>query len=113
MASEPPDEPRCCFDDWVGGWGARTEKHPTAAKVTEDLLDALEAAGVRGRSVLDLGCGIGDVAIETVRRGATRADGFDLSPKAIEEARTFLVTRPYLSSEAAQETLATHRTLGP
>ena len=87
MPPDDPDEPRCCFDDWVGGWGERTEKHPTAAKVTEDLLEALEGAGVRGRSVLDLGCGIGDVAIETVRRGATRADGYDLSTKAIEEAR--------------------------
>jgi magnesium-protoporphyrin O-methyltransferase len=84
---ERQDEPRCCFDDWVGHWEDRTEKHPTAAKVTEDLLAALEEAGVRGRTVLDLGCGIGDVAIETVRRGATRADGFDLSTKAIEEAR--------------------------
>jgi SAM-dependent methyltransferase len=85
--AEDPNQPRCCFDDWVGHWEDRTEKHPNAAKVTEHLLDALEEAGVRGRSVLDLGCGIGDVAIETVRRGAVRADGFDLSAKAIDEAR--------------------------
>ena len=31
--------------------------------------------------------------------------------EAIEEAREFLATRPYLSSAAAQETLVTHRRL--
>jgi predicted RNA methylase len=93
VSAEPPEEPRCCFDDWVGAWEDRTEKHPTAAKVTEHLLAALEEAGVRGRTVLDLGCGIGDVAIETVRRGATRAEGFDLSGKAVDEARRLAAAR--------------------
>lgn len=86
-------EDRCCFDDWVDGWSARTEKRPTAARVTERLLEALEAAGVGGRSVLDVGCGIGDVAVESVRLGATRASGLDLSPKAIDGARRLAADR--------------------
>ncbi len=83
------DEERggCCFDDWVDHWSKQATKKSTVAGVTAPLLSALEEAGIRGRSVLDVGCGIGDLAIETVARGATRATGLDLSAKAIEEAR--------------------------
>jgi SAM-dependent methyltransferase len=81
------DDEHCCFDDWVDHWSEEARRRPTAAKVTAPLLDALEEAGLRDRSVLDLGCGIGDLAIEAVRRGASTARGYDLSEKAIGEAR--------------------------
>lgn len=86
------DEPgvereHCCFDDWVDHWSDEARRRPTAAKVTVPLLEALEEAGLRDRSVLDLGCGIGDLAIEAVGRGAAIARGYDLSEKAIDEAR--------------------------
>lgn len=84
---------RCCFDDWVDHWSDQARRRPTAAKVTLSLLGALEQTGLRDRSVLDLGCGIGDLAIETVGRGAASARGYDLSPKAIEEARRLAVER--------------------
>lgn len=87
------DDEHCCFDDWVDHWSEEARRRPTAAKVTVHLLDALEQAGFRERSVLDLGCGIGDLAIETVRHGAASARGFDLSPKAIEEARRLAAER--------------------
>ena len=89
--SEPEDranEPeRCCFDDWVDHWDRQTRKSPTAAGVTAPLVDALEQAGLADRTVLDVGCGIGDLAIEAVVRGASGATGYDLSPKAIDHAR--------------------------
>ena len=84
MDDEPQD---CCFDDWVGHWTARVRRRPTAAGVTVPLIEALEQAGVRGRTVLDIGCGIGDVATATLVRGATSAYGVELSPRAVAEAR--------------------------
>jgi hypothetical protein len=46
-----------------------------------------------------------------VRHEAAPVGGAYSSEAAIEEAREFLSTRPYLSSAAAQETLVTHRRL--
>ena len=91
MVSEPEERAnqpeRCCFDDWVDHWDRQTRKSPTAAGVTASLVDALEQAGLADRTVLDVGCGIGDLAIEAVVRGASSSTGFDLSPKAIDHAR--------------------------
>jgi SAM-dependent methyltransferase len=80
-------EERCCFDDWVDRWEREAERKDTVNAVTASLLKAITDVGVSGRTVLDVGCGIGDLAIEAVAAGATSAKGFDLSPKAIERAR--------------------------
>jgi magnesium-protoporphyrin O-methyltransferase len=84
---------RCCFDDWVGHWDQRSRKQRTVAGVTAPLLEALEEAGLRDRTVLDLGCGIGDLSIEAVRAGAAGARGYDLSTKAIGAARRLAAER--------------------
>lgn len=81
---EGSDE-RCCFDDWVSPWVDKAGRRGTAARVTEALVDALDDAGIQDRSVLDIGCGIGDLAMEALARGAVRATGIELSPKAIRE----------------------------
>jgi SAM-dependent methyltransferase len=78
---------RCCFDDWVDDWTKQARKNGVARWITRSLLAALEQVGLERRSVLDLGCGIGDLSIEAVGRGASSARGYDLSAKAIEEAR--------------------------
>ncbi len=88
-----PEPERCCFDDWVDHWSAQTTRKPTAARVTATLLDAITEAGVDGRTVLDVGCGVGDLAIEAVARGAVSGMGFDLSPKAIDRARELAEAR--------------------
>lgn len=88
-----PGPERCCFDDWVDDWTTKATKRPTAAKVTASLLDAITDAGVAERTVLDVGCGIGDLAIEVVARGAASGTGYDLSPKAIDEARRLAASR--------------------
>jgi SAM-dependent methyltransferase len=93
--SEPEDyatEP-CCFDDWVDHWDRLASKGKPVAGVTAPLVDALERAGLADRTVLDVGCGIGDLAIETLARGATSATGYDLSAKAIEHARELAAER--------------------
>ncbi len=84
---------RCCFDDWVDTWWMRSRKKRTVAGVTAPLLAALQEAGLRDRTVLDLGCGIGDLSIEAVRAGASGARGYDLSAKAIEAARRLAASR--------------------
>jgi magnesium-protoporphyrin O-methyltransferase len=89
---EHPDE-HCCFDDWVDRWEREAGRHDTVNAVTGSLLNAITAQGVSGRTVLDVGCGIGDLAIEAVAAGATSATGYDLSPKAIERARALAETR--------------------
>jgi SAM-dependent methyltransferase len=93
MEDPEPESGRCCFDDWVDHWTSQATTRPTAAKVTASLLDAITEAGVADRTVLDVGCGIGDLAIEVVARGGASGTGYDLSPKAIGEARRLAATR--------------------
>ncbi len=58
---------------------------PTAGKLAEywgqDIWDEL-----RGRVVLDFGCGTGGDSIEIARRGAARVVGIDIVPQALEVA---------------------------
>jgi magnesium-protoporphyrin O-methyltransferase len=92
--TEPEREPeRCCFDDWVDHWERQARKKDTVAGVSARLVEALAEAGLAGRTVLDVGCGIGDLAMAMLARGAASATGFDLSPKAIEQARALAERR--------------------
>ncbi|HEY7661255.1 MAG TPA: methyltransferase domain-containing protein [Actinomycetota bacterium] len=88
-----PEPERCCFDDWVDDWVVQARKNGVARALTRPLLQALDDAGLDGRTVLDLGCGIGDLAIGTVDRGASAATGIDLSAKAIAAARSLASER--------------------
>lgn len=81
-----PEAERCCFDDWVDGWSKTARKKGVARGITRSVLAGLEAAGLHRRTLLDVGCGIGDLSIEAVGRGAESARGYDLSEKAIREA---------------------------
>ena len=96
-ATEPEG---CCFDEWAVNSAARARKRGFGAKVTERVLGALERQGLGGRTVLDVGCGAGDLALAAVDRGAARASGIDLSPGGIEEARRLAAERG-LSDRAA------------
>jgi SAM-dependent methyltransferase len=84
--SAPEERPSCCFDEWAACTAKRARKKGTAAPVTATMVEALAAAGLEGRSVLDAGCGPGDLALATLARGASRATGFDLGSGAIELA---------------------------
>jgi membrane-associated phospholipid phosphatase/SAM-dependent methyltransferase len=87
--SAPMDEerPSCCFDDWASTNAKRARTKETVAGVTGYLLVGLEDAGLEGRSVLDVGCGVGDLALAALAHGAARATGIDLGEGAIEQAR--------------------------
>jgi predicted RNA methylase len=55
--------------------------------VSRTLLDLLEEAGLRDRSVLELGSGTGQLTVAMLRRGASTVTGIDLSPLSVEVAR--------------------------
>ena len=57
-------------------------------RLPERMEEALALAGdLRGRWVLDIGCGRGELTCEAARRGAARAVGIDYSPAALELSR--------------------------
>jgi SAM-dependent methyltransferase len=91
----PEERPNCCFDEWADLYAKRARKGRVAAPVTVAMLGALDAAGLEGRTVLDAGCGAGDLALETLAHGAVRATGFDLGPGAIANAKALARERGF------------------
>jgi SAM-dependent methyltransferase len=88
------EPPRCCFDDWTDDYAKETRSGSgMASAVGRALVDAVAEIGLNGRTVLDLGCGVGDVAMQAVVRGASRAEGFDLSRTMIDQGRRIAAER--------------------
>jgi SAM-dependent methyltransferase len=81
------DERDCCVDRWAARNAKRARQQEVVSPVSRRLLDAIDALGLHGRSVLDVGCGTGDVALAALARGADRATGIDLGTGAIDDAR--------------------------
>ena len=52
-----------------------------------ELVLGLQAAGLEGKTILEVGCGLGDLTRELVRKGGVRALGIDLAEQALEEGR--------------------------
>jgi len=112
---EPGQGPEgCCFDQWAANNAARARKRGFSSSLTERLLRALGRQRLEGKTVLDLGCGVGDLALGAVGRGAVRASGIDLSPGGIEQARTLAAERgladraSFAVGDGAVEPLETH-----
>jgi len=99
-----PDEniPSCCFDEWAASNSKRARKRETAAAITAALLSALDEAGLEGRSVLDVGCGTGDLALAALGHGARTVSGFDLGAGAIANARALADERGMAERAAFQ-----------
>jgi 2-polyprenyl-3-methyl-5-hydroxy-6-metoxy-1,4-benzoquinol methylase len=57
---------------------------PTARK----MVQFLQAVGLQGASVLEIGGGVGELEIELLQAGAARAQNLELSPAYEQEART-------------------------
>jgi SAM-dependent methyltransferase len=85
--------PACCFDEWASHNAKRARKKGTAAPITRLLLAVLDGEGLKDRTVLDVGCGTGDLALAALARGAASADGIDLGPGAIADARSLAEER--------------------
>lgn len=60
-----------------------TGHHATTSLVGEVLIDA----DLRGKRVLDMGCGTGILALVAVRRGAVEVDAIDYDEDAVRNAR--------------------------
>jgi SAM-dependent methyltransferase len=54
------------------------------------MVEFLASQGIEGASVLEIGGGVGEVAIELLKRGAERAVNLELSPAYEEEAKRLL-----------------------
>lgn len=95
------DPDTCCFDEWarrnarrssrgfdrrLGGAGSPV-RQPRPGGVPRALLSELETVGLRGRALLDVGCGVGNLGLDALRRGAAQVSGIDLSEVAIDAAR--------------------------
>jgi SAM-dependent methyltransferase len=65
----------------------RSKSRARRSRASRAVLQALEATGVGGRTVLELGCGLGGLCFDVLDRGAARATGIDLSPRSIDFAR--------------------------
>lgn len=53
----------------------------------------IEALDVQGKTILELGCGPGELALRFAKRGATWVHGVDLSSVMIEQANTWAMER--------------------
>jgi SAM-dependent methyltransferase len=93
---QPPDEPQnCCFDEWASANAKRARSRETVAGVSRALLSSLEETGLEGRTVLDVGCGAGDLLLATLARGAVAGTGIDLGPGGVENARVLAAERGF------------------
>lgn len=113
MDEQERPEP-CCFDEWAVHSASRARKRGVGAPITGRLLGALERQGLERRTVLDVGCGTGDLALASLQRGAERASGIDLAGGAIEQARSLAAERgladraSFTVGDGAVEPLARH-----
>jgi SAM-dependent methyltransferase len=87
------EAPPCCFDDWAINAAQRAQHRETVAPISTRLLRVLDDVGLDGRTVLDVGCGAGDLALATLTHGATHVSGIDLGVGAIEAARALAEER--------------------
>jgi ribosomal protein L11 methyltransferase len=79
---DAPRDPVAAGGRFVLEIPARTAFGVGSHESTRLAYELLEATELRGRSVLDVGCGSGILAMAALRLGARRAVGFDFDPAA-------------------------------
>jgi len=87
------EPPPCCFDEWAAHSASRARKRGVGAPITGRMLEALDRQGLASRTMLDVGCGTGDLALASLGRGAEHATGIDLASGAISQARSLAAER--------------------
>ena len=91
----------CCFDQ-VSQHMLEDYRKEGLGSTSKAIADGLVQRGLAGATILELGCGVGALILELLRKGAASATGFDLSPKMIQLART-LADEAGLSGSATFE----------
>ena len=82
-SAEPPADPDAVIVRLDPGLAFGTGTHATTAL----CLEALASLDLRGKSVIDYGCGSGILAIAALKLGAAAAVGVDLDPQALTASR--------------------------
>jgi SAM-dependent methyltransferase len=77
----------CCFDRESQRMLDEYRKDGLS-DTAEAIADAVTGEGFTGSTVLELGCGLGALTFELIRRGASNAVGVDLSPRMIQLANS-------------------------
>ncbi len=67
--------------------GQRKANSRISRKARHELVKGIEHLGISGRTVLEVGCGPGDLTRELLQSGASKALGIDLAEKSLEVAR--------------------------
>lgn len=82
-----PDKEIGRFFDCCETPGQRKMNTRISLRARRELVRALEALGIENTTVLEVGCGPGDLIRDLVKLGASRALGIDLAEKTLEVAR--------------------------
>lgn len=82
-AGQPPGDPAAVVLELDPGLAFGTGTHATTAL----CLEWLDGYGLKGRRLLDYGCGSGILALAALGLGAARATAFDIDPQAIIATR--------------------------
>ena len=67
--------------------GQRKLNTKLSRKARQALIDAVVATGLKDKTVLEIGCGPGDLIRELVRAGALGGTGIDLAEGTLDQAR--------------------------
>src|SRR5204862_7747374 len=88
MTDTPTLAPAAAYALWAASYPPHA--HNPLMLAEERAMLALLPADLRGRAVLDAGCGSGRYLLHALRRGARRALGVDLSAEMLARARAEL-----------------------
>jgi ubiquinone/menaquinone biosynthesis C-methylase UbiE len=75
-----------CFDKCACAKRRRARPGQPVRGVSKALLDLIGPERLAGATLLEVGCGLGDLTREAMARGVDRARGVDLSPESIRAA---------------------------
>ena len=76
------------FSRWSGSYAKRFRKG-NLDRIQKHLVEGIKRGVLRGSSVLDIGCGVGQVHLTLLKEGADRSLGIDLSDAMLTEAKRF------------------------
>lgn len=84
----------CCTVEGTGrmftrqaNWYARKFRRKGLDSAQRAIVASLERSGLQGKSILEIGCGVGSLHLTLLQRGAASACGVEISSGMIEKAK--------------------------